>query len=55
MMRPLCLSIVMLSVVLLLGGCVVTMVTSAASAVTNAVQSWKIDRLEEKIERGPQH
>lgn len=54
-MRPLCLSIVMLSVVLLLGGCVVTVVTTAVSAVTNAVQSWKIDQLEEKIERGPKH
>ena len=55
MMRRVRLGIVLLPVMLMLGGCVVTVVTSAASAITNAVQSWKIDRLEEKIERGPKH
>ena len=53
MMRRVRLVVVLLPV--MLGGCVVTAVTSAASAITNAVQSWKIDRLEEKIERGPKH
>lgn len=55
MIRRVRIGIVLLPVMLMLGGCVVTVITSAASAITNAVQSWKIDRLEEKIERGPKH
>ena len=49
------LGIVLLPVMLSLGGCVVTAVTTAASIITNTVQSVQIDRLEKKIERGPKH
>ena len=54
-MRRVRLGIVLLPVMLMLGGCVVTAVTTAASIITNTVQSVQIDRLEEKIERGPKH
>ena len=55
LMRRVRLGIVLLPVMLSLGGCVVTAVTTAASIITNTVQSVQIDRLEKKIERGPKH
>lgn len=55
LMRRVRLGIVLLPVMLSLGGCVVTVVTTAASIITNTVQSVQIDRLEKKIERGPKH
>lgn len=54
-MRRVRLGIVLLPAMLMLGGCVMTIVTTAASIITNTVQSVQIDRLEEKIERGPKH
>ena len=54
-MRRVRLGIVLLPAMLMLGGCVVTAVTTAASIITNTVQSVQIDRLEKKIERGPKH
>ena len=51
-MRRVRIGIVLLPIVLMLGGCVVTAITSAASIITNAMQSFQINRLEEKIERG---
>lgn len=55
LMRRVRLGIVLLPAMLMLGGCVVTAVTTAASIITNTVQSVQIDRLEKKIERGPEH
>ena len=55
LMRRVRLGIVLLPAMLMLGGCVMTIVTTAASIITYTVQSVQIDRLEEKIERGPKH